>query len=176
MLQWDEFIDSWYILPPTFGQPVPMTGSVVIARGNPIRSVLLTCNYNFWWEINEKRKHQIDWLSISIINCWIATVGGFWIDDSLYCALWYNAWPHFKQFTITHTYTHTHTHTLESTVTSSLPLLGNGFQQRTYPFSGFPNCPWPQLPSSNSNSLQLLFSNWLQLLNAPGYNISARTT
>jgi hypothetical protein len=51
------------------------------------------------------------------------------------------------------------THTLVSTVTSSLPLLGSGFQRRSSPSSGFPNCPRPQLPASNSSSSQRLSTN-----------------
>jgi hypothetical protein len=40
----------------------------------------------------------------------------------------------------------THTHTLVSTVTSSLPFLGGGFQWRTFPFLGV-----PELCHSNSS-------------------------
>jgi hypothetical protein len=35
-------------------------------------------------------------------------------------------------------YAVTHTHTLVFTFTSSLPLLGSGFQWRTFPFVWFP--------------------------------------
>jgi hypothetical protein len=48
------------------------------------------------------------------------------------------------------------THTLVSTVTPSLSLLGSFFQRRTFPFSGFPNYPRPQLSVSHSNSSQRL--------------------
>jgi hypothetical protein len=40
------------------------------------------------------------------------------------------------QFTVTHA--RTHTHTLVFTVTSSLPLLGSGFQRRTFAFLWVP--------------------------------------
>jgi hypothetical protein len=49
---------------------------------------------------------------------------------------------------VTALYTHTHT---VSTVTSSLPLLGSGFERRM-----FPNSPRPQLPASDSISSQRL--------------------
>jgi hypothetical protein len=50
----------------------------------------------------------------------------------------------------------TTTHTLVSTVTSSLPLLGSGFQRRTFPFFWAPELSRSQLPASNSSSLQWL--------------------
>jgi hypothetical protein len=56
-------------------------------------------------------------------------------------------------------FTVTHIHTLVPTVTSSLSLLGSGFQRRTFHFLRFPNCPRPQLPASNSNSSQGLNRN-----------------
>jgi hypothetical protein len=43
------------------------------------------------------------------------------------------------------------THTLASSVTSSMPLLGRGFQRRMFPSSGFPNCPRPQLLEAHHN-------------------------
>jgi hypothetical protein len=43
------------------------------------------------------------------------------------------------------------THTLVSTVMSSVPLLGSGFQRQA-----LPNCARPQEPASNSNSSQRL--------------------
>jgi hypothetical protein len=54
------------------------------------------------------------------------TLDGFWIDDRIYWTLWYSAWLHY------------YTHTLVSTVTSSMPLLGSGFQRRTFPFLWVP--------------------------------------
>jgi hypothetical protein len=51
------------------------------------------------------------------------------------------------QFTITYT--------LAFAITSSLLLVGNGFQWRALCF-GFLNCPWPQLPASSSYSSQQL--------------------
>jgi hypothetical protein len=50
-----------------------------------------------------------------------------------------------RDYTLQFTVTHTH----YCPVTPSLPLFGSGFQQRT-------NCPWPQLPATNSNSSQWL--------------------
>jgi hypothetical protein len=70
----------------------------------------------------------------------------FGIDDRIYWTLWYSAWVHY----------YTHTHTIVSTVTSSLPLLGSGFNGRRSSSSGFPNYPRPQLPASNSKSSQWL--------------------
>jgi hypothetical protein len=43
-----------------------------------------------------------------------------------------------------------------STVTSSLPLLGTGFQNGPSPSCGFPNTPRPHIPASHSNSSQQL--------------------
>jgi hypothetical protein len=47
---------------------------------------------------------------------------------------------------------YTHTHILASTVTSSLPLLGNGYQQKTFRFVWVPEVS----PASSSNSSQRL--------------------
>jgi hypothetical protein len=52
--------------------------------------------------------------------------------------------------------THTHVHKLAPTVTSSLPLLGKGFQRRSFPSSGLPNYSRPQPTASHSNSYQRL--------------------
>jgi hypothetical protein len=65
------------------------------------------------------------------------------------------------------------THTLVPTVTSSLPLLGSGFQRRTFLPLGSRAVPVPQLPASNSNDSQL--NRGSTQLNCPPYNISART-
>jgi hypothetical protein len=56
------------------------------------------------------------------------TMDGFWTGNRIIWTLWYNEWLHFT----VHCYTHTHTHTVVSTVTSLLPLLGSGFQRRTF--------------------------------------------
>jgi hypothetical protein len=61
---------------------------------------------------------------------WRVTTHASWIDDRIYWTLWYSTWLH---FTI-----HCYTYTLVSTVTSSLPLLGSGFNGRRFPSSGFP--------------------------------------
>jgi hypothetical protein len=59
--------------------------------------------------------------------------------------------------TLTHTqrHTNTHTHTLLSTATSSLSLLGSGFQTRTLTVNG----PRPQLLASHINSSRLNLSS-----------------
>jgi hypothetical protein len=71
------------------------------------------------------------------------TVFGFWIDGRIYWALWYSAWLHCTK----HCYP-----PIVSTITPWLPLLGSGFQLRTFPSSGLPNCPRPQLSASHSNN------------------------
>jgi hypothetical protein len=58
------------------------------------------------------------------------TINGFWIYDRIHWTLWHSAWLHFTF--------HYHTRTLMSIVTSSLPLLGNGFQRWTFPFLWVP--------------------------------------
>jgi hypothetical protein len=79
-----------------------------------------------------------DFPLIILSYVWV-TIHGFWIDDRIYWTLWYSAWIHFT------------VHTLVSTVGSSLPLLGSGFQRRIFPFL------WvPELPASYSNSSQCL--------------------
>jgi hypothetical protein len=55
-------------------------------------------------------------------------VHGFWIDERIYCILWYSAWLH---FTVQYC-------TLVTTVTFSLPLLGSSFQRQTFPFLWVP--------------------------------------
>jgi hypothetical protein len=55
------------------------------------------------------------------------------------------------------------------TVTSSLPLLGNGFQPRSFPSSGFPNCLRPQLPASDRNSSWLNPSSSLTATQSQSY-------
>jgi hypothetical protein len=64
----------------------------------------------------------------NIVTCWFMTIDGFWIDDQIYWSVWYTAWLHF-------------------TVTSSLPLLGGGFQRQTFPFLWVPE---PSLTSATS--------------------------
>jgi hypothetical protein len=54
---------------------------------------------------------------------WSVTTDGFWIDVQIYWTL-DTARDYTLQFNITHT--------LVSTVTSSLPLLGSGFQRRIF--------------------------------------------
>jgi hypothetical protein len=77
---------------------------------------------------------------------WLSTTrGGFWIDDRISWTLWHSAWLHF----IVHYYTYK----VVSTVTSSPPLLGSGFERRTFPV--------PQLPASHSNRSRLNLSSSL---------------
>jgi hypothetical protein len=124
------------------------------------------------------------WQQLSRV--WV-TVIQFWIDKWIYWTLWYSAWLHFTVHYYTHTHTHTHTHTLLSTVTSSLSLLGSGFQRWTFPFLWVPE---PSLASATSCSQQLPTSTELRsspLIHKPtnstrlaltdwhAYNISART-
>jgi hypothetical protein len=52
-----------------------------------------------------------------------------------------------------------HTHIPVFTVTSSMLLLGSGFNGLRSPSSGFPNCPRAQLPASKSSSSQRLSLN-----------------
>jgi hypothetical protein len=42
-------------------------------------------------------------------NDWCVTIDRFWIDDSIYCSIWYSAWQHFTIYGYTHTHRHTHT-------------------------------------------------------------------
>jgi hypothetical protein len=86
------------------------------------------------------------------------TTGGIWID---YWTLWHSAWLHFT--------VHCYTHIAVPAATSSLSLLGSGFQRRTFPFLWVPELSRPQLPASNSNSSQQLnlnspLTHWLHWL------------
>jgi hypothetical protein len=65
----------------------------------------------------------------------------FWIDNSIYCILWYSMWLHF----IVHFYTHTHKHVPCCCLVVASNTVGS-------PSSLFQKCPRPQLPASNSNS------------------------
>jgi hypothetical protein len=58
-----------------------------------------------------------------ILSCVWVTIDGFWNNERIYWTVWYSAWLHLK-FTVT--------------ITSSLPLLGSGFQRRTFPFLWVP--------------------------------------
>jgi hypothetical protein len=79
------------------------------------------------------------------------TTDGSRIGDLIYWDLWNSAWLH---FTI-----HTHT-TVQSRF--HLPLFGSGFQRRTFPSSGFPNYPRPQLPHQQLTTTEpQTFSNSL---------------
>jgi hypothetical protein len=82
--------------------------------------------------------------SENTVTCMSVTIDGFWSDDSIYCTLWYTTRDYTLQVTVTHT------HTLMSTVTSSLLLLGSGFQQRTSPFFWVPELS----PASATNFSQ----------------------
>jgi hypothetical protein len=90
----------------------------------------------------------------------LVTIDGFWIDERIYWTLWDCAWLHFTG--------HCYTRTLVSTVASSLPLFGSGFQRRTFPFLWVPErsqvsatsflrlIPNSSLTNSPINSLQPL--------------------
>jgi hypothetical protein len=58
------------------------------------------------------------------------TVSRNWNDYWIYWTLWYSAWLRFR--------IHCYIHRVVSTVTSSLPLFGSGFQRRTFPFLRVP--------------------------------------
>jgi hypothetical protein len=55
------------------------------------------------------------------------------------------------QFSVTRTRARAHTHTQ-----SHCRCLVAAFNRGCFPSSVFPNCPWPQVPASNSNSSQWL--------------------
>jgi hypothetical protein len=78
---------------------------------------------------------------------------GSWIGNRIYCTLGYSDYA--LHFTITHT----HTHTLVSTVMSSLPLLGSGFQWRTFPFFWVPEIS----PASATRFSQLTTTDSLRV-------------
>jgi hypothetical protein len=77
------------------------------------------------------------------------TINGFWTDAQVHRTLWYSAWLHFT----VHYYTHTHTH--QYPVTSSLPLLGSGFQRRTFPSLWVPELSPASVTSFSQNSSRL---------------------
>jgi hypothetical protein len=72
-----------------------------------------------------------------------------WIGYRIYWTLWYSAWLRFTVQYLTHTSVHVTSHC------RCLVAASNGGHS---PYSGFPKCPRPQLPVSNSNS-----SQWLDL-------------
>jgi hypothetical protein len=80
---------------------------------------------------------------------------GFWIDDWIYCTLWYSTWLHFTIHYYTHTSVHSHVFNSRCLVAAS-----NGGSSSS---SAFPKHPRPQLPASHSNSSERL--NLSRLLN-----------
>jgi hypothetical protein len=76
------------------------------------------------------------------------------------------------QFTMTHTHTNVHSHVFTSRCSLATSSVGRS------PSSGFPNCPWLQLPASHINSLQQNRSTSLTQLtftDCPAYNVLVRT-
>jgi hypothetical protein len=59
-------------------------------------------------------------------------------------------------------HTHTHTHTLVSRVTSSLTLLGSGFQRRTFRFLWVPDQSPASAPSFSHQQLTTTELHWSQ--------------
>jgi hypothetical protein len=86
---------------------------------------------------------------VHIAGC-LVTIDGFWIADIGFIGLPDTARLHFtvRLHLHLHLHTHTHTHILVSTVTSSLPLLGSGFQRWTF----FPFLCVPELFPASATS------------------------
>jgi hypothetical protein len=74
---------------------------------------------------------------------------GFKIDKWIYWTLWIQRVTTL-QFTVAHTHTNVHSHIFTSR------CLVAAFNGGRSPSSEFPNCPWPQLLASHSNSSQRL--------------------
>jgi hypothetical protein len=96
--------------------------------------------------------------TVYIVTCMSVTTDGVGIDDRIYWTIWYSAWLHFT--------VQTHTHTLESTVTSSLPLLGSGFQRRTFPFLWVPEQSLASATSLNPRGYLTLTQSLTTLANS----------
>jgi hypothetical protein len=116
------------------------------------------------------------------LSCVWVTRDGVWIDDQIYCTLWYSAWLQFTIHYYTYTHTSVHSHDFTSRCSVAASKVGRS------PSSGFPNYPCHQLQDSHSNSPQRLnlsssLTHWLTqlkstqltLTNWPAYDISART-
>jgi hypothetical protein len=93
-----------------------------------------------------------------VLSCVWVTIHGFWIDDRIYCTLWYSAWLNFTIHYYTHTSVHSHVF-----ISRCLVAASNGGRS---PSSGFPNYTRPQLSASHSNSSQRLnlssfLTDWL---------------
>jgi hypothetical protein len=67
--------------------------------------------------------------NLNTVTIWV-TIDGVWFGNRIYWIPWYSSWLNFTDLC--------YTHTLVYTVTSSLPLLGIGFQWRMFPFLWVP--------------------------------------
>jgi hypothetical protein len=131
--------------PPTEpASSVPPTPIFLSEDGNRsnFRSSVFFKNTKRWTKLRNISSYRCNILSLDFV-----TVDGFWIDDRIYWTVWYSAWLHFTIHypSLTHTHTQLHWSLLIAASNS-----GHSFS------SGLPNCPWPQLPASHSNSSQRL--------------------
>jgi hypothetical protein len=85
--------------------------------------------------------------SKDIFTCMSVTVDGLWVDEPIYCILWYSAWSRFTLHYYTNTHTSVHSHVFTCRCSIAVSNSGRCLSSR------FANCPRPQL--------QQLCTNWL---------------